>query len=145
MAGIVFHFEPTQVDVFSGRDVILDAWNYAIKAAGDITECVIVDTTGVARQFDSDLPTTIVTGLASWTPPGSVAVVEVPWADAPGVSLWDFDHQTDWYVFGPSSGWADTSWADQVVHIPQAGQGALHSVHIASVVMLHRYGVIGGA
>ena len=42
MAGIVFWFENNDRDVFSGRQVDLDAWRYAIKAGGlDKARCLM--------------------------------------------------------------------------------------------------------
>ena len=146
MAGICFYYEPEHVDVFSGRDSSLDAWNYAVKAAGDIDQCCIIDTVGTAKAFDADLPTQIVASSAAANLTGTSVVIDVPWASNPGVSLWSFDHAVDWYIFGPAAGWTQgaTDGLD-VMHVPQAGTGALHSVHIASVIMLHRFHVIGGA
>lgn len=144
MAKVCFFFEPVTVDVFSGHDVILDAWNYAIKAAGDIDEVAIIDSTfGGAVQFDQDLATTIYTGIEQWHPTGTVAVIDTPWNTDNGVPLWSFNHAVDWYCFGPAAGWAGRTQSS--LYIPQAGQGALHAVHVASVVMLHRYATVGGA
>jgi hypothetical protein len=145
MAGVLFHFEPEHIDVFSGNDVSLDAWNYAIKAAGDITKVMIIDSSGKAKHFDSDLKTTILTSIDQFIPDGHVTCLETPWTRRPTTSLWDFDHKTEWYAFGPSSGWRGQLKGDAWVSVPQAGTGALHAPHIASVVMMHRYHVIGGA
>lgn len=43
--GVCFYFEDNDVDVWSGRSIDLDAWNYAIKAAGDIKDVVIINRT----------------------------------------------------------------------------------------------------
>lgn len=142
MAGVCFFFEPEHVDVFSGRDISLDAWNYAVKAAGDISEAVIIDRVGTARAFDADLPTLILGDITEWTPTGSTILIDTPWHTDNPVSLWDFNHQVDWYVFGPAAGW--TNRTDGSLVIPQAGTGALHACHVASIVMLHRFAVIGG-
>jgi hypothetical protein len=55
------------------------------------------------------------------------------------VSLWDFDHQTDWYVFGPASGWQKNLFGNILVTIPQNDEIYLHATHIASTVLFHRY------
>jgi len=134
MAGICFYFEDNDSDVYSGRDIDLDAWNYACKAAGDIDRMIVVNRTdNVLTTPDSDMRFEVVTELPDL--PNAVRVC-TPWKG--GEPLWTFDHEVDWYVFGPSEGWPDVS---KGVHIPLAGKAALHAVHAATVVLTHRYGV----
>ena len=139
MVGICFYFEDHDIDVWSGRRIDLDAWNYAIKAAGDIDEVCIINTTNMRIEGpDTTLKTTIVKTLPQL--PGKVANICCPWDTAKTkVSLWDFDHNIDWYVFGPALGWQQST-INVGVYIPVATQRiALHAIHIASTVLLHRY------
>ena len=59
-----------------------------------------------------------------------------PWEAGNHVSIAGNLHTADWYVFGPAAGFGGSR---DGVFIPQAGQGAVHSVHAATVVMFHRY------
>lgn len=128
MAGICFYFEESDVDVWSGKN--LDAWNYAAKAAGDIDKMIVINRTSQEiKTPDADLDFKVVSELPELE--NSVKIC-CPWKG--GISLWEYDHSADWYIFGPSEGWDSGD-----VHIPTAGRGALHSVHAATVVMCHRY------
>jgi hypothetical protein len=143
MAGIVFFFEENDIDIFSGRDLDLSAWNYAIKAAGDVNKVIVINRTSQQlTSFDSDL---LLFEVVSEIPvlTGTVVHVVTPWDPAvTKTSLWSFDHNVDWYIFGPGNGWHISDNIENGVYVPMSGRGALHSVHIASVVMLHRYEVI---
>lgn len=142
MAGIVFFFEENDVDIFSGRRIDLSAWNYAIKAAGDISKVVVVNKTSVdIPQLDSELEHfSVVSDLPVLD--GRLTYVVCPWDIVDFIEpLWSFDHNTDWYLFGPAAGWRKYGRLEHGVTIPMSGHGALHAVHVASAVMLHRYGV----
>jgi hypothetical protein len=142
MAGIVFFFEDNDVDIFSGRRIDLSAWNYAIKSAGDVDRVIVVNKTDKALpSIDSDfLQFEIISELPILS--GHVTRIICPWDNADiKIPLWDFNHNTDWYVFGPAGGWGRYATPSNGVYIPMANSGALHSVHIASAVMLHRFGV----
>ena len=133
MAGICFYYEDVDVDVWSGKD--LDAWNYACKVAGDITKMIVVNGTDqIVVSPDSELDFEVVEELPEL---GKAAYIVCPW-ESPSLSLWDFEHDVDWYVFGPASGW-NAPLEESRVSIPQSGRGAVHSAHIATVVMFHRY------
>jgi len=137
MAGICFYFEPNDVDVWSGRRLDLDAWNYAAKAGGVDRMVVINLTDQVIRTPDSDLAEFRVVDAM---PPLDRAVYLVGPGEAAGASpLWTFDHDVDWYCFGPAQGWQFP--VSPKLHVPQANRGALHSVHVATAVMLHRHHV----
>ncbi len=147
MAGVIFYFEENDIDVFSGRELDISAWNYAIKTAGDITKVIIINKTNqTLTSFDSDLEQfTVVSSENDLNIPAQDVVVQVacPWnpTENERVSLWNFDHNVDWYYFGPANGWTNLEDSDKVVYIPQNGQGAMHAVHIVSALMLHRYKV----
>jgi hypothetical protein len=138
MAGLCFYFEDADVDVWSGKN--LDAWNYAAKAAGDIDRMIVINRTDqLISPPDADLTQfEVLSELPSLE--RAVYLVGPSQAGLDAASLWSFDHDVDWYVFGPASGWEP---GHPRLHVPQAGIGALHAVHIASVVMLHRYHVRG--
>lgn len=146
-AGICFYFEDHDVDVWSGHD--LDAWNYAAQAAGDIDRMAVINLTDQdLKTPNADMEFMVYEELDAPfrvrvdTPLNPICVqVCVPWQAPEGaVPLWDYDHKADWYLFGPARGWQALD--GPCVYVPQAGRGALHAVHIASVVMLHRYSVI---
>ena len=138
MAGICFHFENIDVDVWSGHD--LDAWNYAAKACGDIDEIIVINhTEKVLKNPDIDK---FRFSVVNKTPQlkGDVVSLVPPWqCKTSGTSLWNFSHNVDWYYFGPAS--SPLIVQGEEVFVPQVGVGALHAVHIASVVLMHRFGV----
>lgn len=140
MPGLCFHFEPNDIDVWSGREIDLDAWNYAVKAAGDIDEIVVINRTSASlRPLDADIPFLQVSELPSL---GRAAFLCAPdEAAAVSVSLWDFSHDVDWYVFGPAAGWDHVP--ELGVHIPTALGIPFHAVHAATVALAHRFHVIG--
>jgi hypothetical protein len=144
MPGLCFYFENTDVDVWSGRD--LDAWRYAAKAAGDIDNIIVVNKTDQLLSFgDFDVGFGVVAELPKL--PNAKYLVSPLEAVHGATRLWDLDHKgVEWYCFGPAAGWQDMGSipVDDRLTIPQAGIGSLHSVHIASVVMMHRFAVIGG-
>jgi hypothetical protein len=143
MVGVVFFFEENDVDVYSGRRIHLDAWNYAIKAAGDITDMIVINRTDKnISSPDSELNFKVVSEMPDLD--GVIVHLVCPWdkIENNSVALWDFDHEADWYVFGPASGWNAEDIIKVGVHIPQSNMGALHAVHVASIVMMHRYKVI---
>lgn len=141
MPGIVLYFEENDTDVYSGRAIDLDAWNYAIKTVGDIDTMIVVNKTDQKLLTpDAMLDFRVVSEL----PPleGRLVHVVCPWDNcAEKIPLWDFDHAVDWYLFGPGTGWTDKIPNAKGVYVPQDGIAACHSVHIATAVMLHRYGV----
>lgn len=137
-AGICFFFEKNDIDVYSGRNIDLDAWNYACKIA-NISKAMIINRTDIdIKPFDANMEITIQTGLDPKSLKGHTTQLVTPWETADTTDLWDFDHKTDWYVFGPASGW-DQYFGDTLLSIPQHGKGALHAVHVATTVMFHRY------
>jgi len=134
MAGICFFFESSDVDVWSGKN--LDAWNYAMKCAGDIDKMIVINRTPQHVQSpDTDVQCTVVNELPILS--NAVYFVGPNEQTETTISLWQFDHNVEWYCFGPAGGWKMINC--RTVTIPQAGRGALHAVHVASVVMFHRY------
>lgn len=138
MAGICFYFEDNDADVYSGRKIDLDAWNYACKVAGDVDQMIVINRTASELTTpDSDMDFQVVTELPELE--NSIKVC-CEWDRIDSTPLWNFDHQVDWYVFGPSEGWTETGGSG--IHIPVNGKVALHAVHAASVVLTHRYGTL---
>ena len=134
MAGVCFYFEDYDTDVWSGHN--LDAWNYAFKVAGDIDNLIVVNKTDqVIQSPDRRLSFEVVTELPELS---NACYLTPPWHES--TSMWDFDHNVDWYVFGPATGWGGSP-GDLMIHIPQDGLGAVHSVHACTTVMFHRYKV----
>jgi hypothetical protein len=139
MAGVVFYFESFDKDMWSGRPVDLDAWNYNCKIAG-IDRAIIVNKTFTNIQsFDRGMDIQVVSEIPELS--GHKTQLVCPWENTPSdkVELWDFDHETDWYIFGPANGWTGNYFADSLVTVPQDGVGAHHAVFVATTVMYHRH------
>jgi len=138
MAGICFYFEDYDTDVWSGHD--LDAWNYACKIAGDIDSAIIINKTEQTIQsFDRSMNIQIVNTLeeAQAIMSGEIMYMVCPWEVGNHTSILNNPHTANWYVLGPGDGWGNQ--APDGVWIPQAGMGAVHSVHLITVLMFHRY------
>lgn len=137
MAGIVFYFENSDIDVYSGRDADLSAWNHLCKVA-DIQKAIVINKSSKnVVPFDSSMEIEVVTEIPSLT--GHVTQLVLPNEREDSISLWDFDHQTDWYIFGSASGWFGNHFGDQYVHVPQNTAGAAYSMQIGTVAMYDRY------
>jgi len=138
MAGICFYFENNDIDVWSGRLIDLDAWNYACKMNPDITKAVIINQTNIdLHSFDADMDITIVSEPIPLE--GNIVQLICPWEQPNSISLWDYHHNVDWYCYGPGAGWTDNYFANDYVYIPQNSRVACHSIHIHTVTMAHRY------
>lgn len=139
MVGLCFFFEPNDVDVWSGREIDLDAWNYAAKAAGDIDRVIVINRSGAKLRFDSDI--SFETTEAFPQLEGRIAFFHAPSeTSSSGISLWTFDHAVDWYAFGPAAGWTRKTGIE--VFVPTANGIPFHAIHAASIVMAHRYRVV---
>jgi len=139
MPGICFYFESNDRDVYSGRQQDIDAWIYAIKIPCDIEKVIVVNSSDLTlRGLDMNF---------DWHIIGEMPILEGDVTNfvAPGrggESMWNFDHQTDWYVFGPASG-TIANTPDRTISIPQSNPNIhLHSVHVATTAMFHRYEVV---
>jgi len=147
--GLAIHFERNDIDVWSGRQIDLDAYRYACKAFG-FDKLVVINLTGEKitvgdsafdwREFKSVeefLETT--TDRVLW--------FDLPHRIPPGCTPRIIGKQPHpkaecWYMFGPAAGWApaptkgdDKQWAT----MPQLGSGALHGTHVASIVMFDAF------
>lgn len=139
MAGLVFHFESNGTDVFSGREQDIDAWRYAAQISGDITDMVMINSAGwTPHHLDQKFEWQVVEAMPDL--PGTVTYVATSHEAGVDVPLWDFDHQTDWYVFGPAKGWGPGVHG---IYLPQHNHDvALHALHVVETVMFHRYKVL---
>lgn len=142
MVGVCFFFENNDIDVWSGRRIDLDAWNYAIKAAGDINKMIVINKTDqIIITPDIEMDFQSVKEIPIFGDEEKIVFICCPWDKMnKSISLWDFNHNVDWYIFGPANGWKKT--IDFGVFIPQAGEAALHATHVASTVFFHRYEVL---
>ena len=147
MAGIVFWFELNDTDVFSGRPVDLDAWRYAIKAGG-IDKAVCFNESELELFFDAGFDFTIGGGSVEeyelWIGNHkdlNLVFIETERSCPPGaISISSLDHNNvDYYIFGRSNGVPRNNLGKQYVFLPQNGVAYLHSVHIASAVLLRRW------
>ncbi|MEK6829395.1 MAG: hypothetical protein AABY15_04655 [Nanoarchaeota archaeon] len=139
-SGIVFFFENNDIDVWSGRNLDLDAWNYNCKIGG-INKAIIVNKTDqIIPLFDADMNIEIVSEIPNLV--GHITQLVVPGEGAQSESLWDFDHQTDWYVLGPASGWGGNHFANKFIHLPQSSTAMHHSIFIGAVIAFHRVHIL---
>lgn len=143
MPGVLFFFEENDIDIFSGRKIDLSAWNYAIKSVGDIDNVIVVNRTSrPLSTIDSSINFQTVDSFPSLV--GTKTFIICPHDQAKVKSnLWDFDHKTDWYIFGPAAGWKkEKVEIENGIFVPTALDDGLHALHIATTVMLHRFKVI---
>lgn len=148
MAGVCLFFEGGTVDVFSGSPKDLNAWNYAVCASSNLNKVHVINRTEMELgfPFGSGAKTHSEGETLPFLQTDTVAQICCPWEFDDSEPLWTFDHEVDWYFFGPSSGWKNYELPKaqyKRIHIPQKGQGALHGAHIGSIVLLHRYWVNG--
>lgn len=141
MAGLCFHIEADEID--------LAPWRHAALVAGDIDTLAIINRTAkpIAHPNDDGM------GLCQYANLGqflddhrgrSMAYLCAPCEPVRArLPLWQFDHDTDWYVFGPAAGWRRE--IDTAITAPQSGRTALPAMQVASTVLLHRYWVKHGA
>jgi hypothetical protein len=150
VTGVLCFYEDRDTDVYSGDPATLAAWNYALRCAGDIKRFYVYNRTDETLQTpNADLEFKD----CHWSDnvwehlsllPGRKTLVVTPWAaNDRTVPLWQYRHDTDWYLFGPAAGWPKPLPDWESVTIPQHGRAACHAPHIATAVMLHRYEVLG--
>jgi len=142
MASVCFFYEENDVDVFSGRQDLLDAWNYALLMAGDIDHVVIINLTDERLNFNQSFKVDIVESVENFheiSDGQKVVLVGAENEFSNPVSLWDYDHKDDWYFFGSASG---HQLSESGISIPSENEMALHSVHAATVIFSHRYKVM---
>lgn len=53
--------------------------------------------------------------------------------------LRDYQHETDWYVFGPAIGWGGHDMGSDKITIPVPDDTPMFSVQAAAVIFSHRY------
>lgn len=138
MPGVIFFFEENDRDVWSGRRIDLDAWNYACKIPGDINAAYVVNLTSqTLSTLDADMDFQVFNDLeaALIAAQGEKTYLTCPWDVGTQTNLGLFDHNTDWYIFGPAAGWSDPV---DGYYLPQQGLGAVHAVHAATATMFHR-------
>ena len=139
-AGLVFYFEDNDVDVWSGRKIDLDAWNYNCKIGGINKVIIINKTSEVLQPFDGRIDISFVNEIPVLS--GTVAQLVTPTEISGTTSLWDFDHQVDWYIIGPASGWGGNHFGDVLLTIPESSLIHHHSVFIGATIMFHRDSII---
>ena len=142
MAGLVFFYEDVDTDVYSGDPSTLAVWSYAAKLAGDVDNIVVVNTTDQRLTSpDQAMGFEVLPDIEHLDAiQGHKTIVCCPWSGIVGAeSLYTFSHDTEWYMFGPASGWLIPPLYDSAVYVPQAGNGACHATHVATAVMFDRY------
>jgi len=158
MVGLVFHFEDTDMDVWSGRPIDMDAWHYTSKMFG-LGNMVMIDQMKGGMPYDQkaygDFGTTTIEKVKSLDefldkyPKQEKVWLETPWSYPSSVTpttLANFVHPKDnvFYVLGPGGGFTipendKRTW----VTIPQLTTGAHHSVFIAPILLYDRATKLG--
>lgn len=138
MAGLCFFFEENDIDVYSGRDIDLDAWYLASCIPGDIDSLIVVNRTDQKLKSPNDdlKEFRVVSEVPELE---SAAVLVCPWNTDTSESVYSFCHDVEWYIFGPSEGWRNEFPAGELINVPQRSRGACHAVHVATTVMFLRY------
>lgn len=121
---------------------MLHAWNYALRAAGDISRVALINLTGKHVTFNKAFDYTVYNTIDEFYESADGTLMHVGAAnefDVP-VSLWRYSHNDDWLVFGPASGHPKRTTG---LTIPTSTDTVFHAVHAATVVMCHRFEVLG--
>lgn len=130
--GVCFHFELNDLDVWSGRQIDLDAWRYALKAFGGNRLAMInlcnaqVQISDESIQFEQHAS---LNAFLEAHPTDTKVYVEIG-----GENLDLFEHPNEcWYVFGGAQ-----------VSLPRADVGiptpfALHPIHVEQIVLWDRF------
>ena len=157
---MVFWFEES--DVFSGRQVHIDAWRYAARAGGIQSVRCINKTNHKLNMGNEDFDVIGETDedFINWCDENSSD--NLVFFDTPNtcpdsaIQLRDLDHKAvDWYVFGAGSGFPRVYSKDHnsfieytndknCCYLPTNKNTMLHPLHIGSCVMLRRFEEIGG-
>lgn len=151
MAGIVFWFEDNDRDVFSGRRVDLDAWRYAVKAGG-IEKVRCFNSTELEVSFDLGFDFEIAgrddTDYLEWVDQHrdeNLVFFDTEWSCPDfAIPFAEVNHKdVDWYIFGRAAGLPGVP-DDRFIYtyLPINGSAALHSLHIASAVLLRRWEIM---
>lgn len=146
MSGIVFYFQENDKDVFSGRKVDLDAWRYAMKAGG-INEAKIINETELSLSLGGDMNYEIIgrsdQDLVKWVNNNkhnnNIVALSPEW-ECPydSKSIYELNNNIldiNWFLIGGANGLPKLDI--EYVYFPQNGQGAMHSVHVASVLNIY--------
>lgn len=159
MAGMLFWFEET--DVFSGRQVHIDAWRYA-AVAGQIDTIRCINKTDqkihmgnmdfkIVGETDEDF----IMWCNNHLHQNLVFVETKNSCPESAIPLKDVKHEhVDWYIFGAGCGYPRVYDEEsetfksyvldkQCVYLPTFRGAQLHPLHIGSCVMLRRYEEIG--
>ncbi len=149
MKAAVFFFETCDVDVWSGRQIDLDAWRYNTKMFGLDTLIMIDKIPGGSKyqHFDEEQKFFRYTEISEFEaahPNLHQYWFESPWSFPKSViptKLRDLKHAKDdvAYIFGPAVGFQipegdKKSW----VTVPQKGLGATHAIFLAPIVFYDR-------
>lgn len=154
MVGICFHFEDNYRDVYSGRQIDLDAWRYVGKGFG-VSDFAMIDCCSGganAAMMDTEVAFEKFDDFQSFlaAKPGIVHVqVEPSWAVPDGQTVTDVDQFTHpsgdvWYCFGyGASNFTEGVVPDHWVSIPMCKPLELHSVHSVGIVLHDRFVKLG--
>ncbi len=149
MKAVVFHFESSDADVWSGRQIDLDAWRYNSKMFGLDTLIMIDKVPGGAKYQHLDEEQKFyryesLEEFESAHPNLTKYYFESPWSFPPSITptvLKDLTHQNNdvAYIFGPAIGFKIATEDKRTwVTIPQIGIAATHSIFIAPIVFYDR-------
>lgn len=136
---LAFFLEDWDRDVYSGRQIDLDAYRYACKAFR-VKEMAVINPEGIEYEFnDQDMKLTEFISFEDFVAAHKdekIVLLETPWsAPASSRSLGKGGAEADWFVIGPSSGWIPQPPGFDWLIVPQDGRGGLHGQHIATLLL----------
>ena len=141
---LAIHLDEWDRDVYSGRQIDLDAYRYACKAFG-VSEIAVINSGKIEYEMnDESMKLEEFDSFEDFRlahQDESITIVEVPWAapaDAVGLHKENVP-RTDWYVIGPARGWKCQPQGCKWISIKQNGKGALHGQHIATLLLGHLF------
>lgn len=139
--GLAFHFDNQDVDIYSGRQIDLDAYRYACKAFG-VSKMACINTSGLPLAMNDESISfsehSCFEDFIKKNKNKNIYILEVPWRlhDKKHSSIQDDLGDFDWIVVGPAAGWAKDQYRHgQLLTIKQNGRGALHGQHVATLVL----------
>ena len=136
---LAFFFEDSDKDIYSGRLIDLDAYRYACKAFGVNHMAVINLSTEEISMNDDGILLEQYSSFEEFKnshKDSKMLLTEVPWACPAGAYILNKElPEFDWIVIGPSTGWIPHPQDVEWLLVPQNGKGALHSQHIATLIL----------
>ncbi len=149
--GIVVPFELNDIDVWSGREIDLDAYRYTLKGFG-LNKLIVINLAGAklptSKAFDQEMDYRVLDTYEEFFEQelgrSQLTLFEPQWefgSHYAPTALQDLSHSKEgWYVFGPAMGF-DKSWVDLDIrysYMPMIPRCAWHTTHLVAAVLWDR-------